>query len=277
MAAFLDGCRFNPAAGGTADWTYSSVVPGYQNPSAAGVINGRLYKYRAESADLSQWEFGEGTYNTGTGVLARTTVLYNSSGTTSKINFSTVPQVAIVALKEDLISVEEANSFSSTQQAQARSNIGVTAVGAAAVGHIPGESGSGTASAGEIGEEGHAALTVSYTASATAQNVTSISVPAGDFEISGFVIHAGAGATASSDWNSVISITAAPATSAGASIIGIVMHNRMPAGQDYSVLQTHPSVRVSNASPTTYYLHASATFSGAIYSVTGYLKYRRTR
>lgn len=124
MAAFLNVCRFNPTAGGTTDWTYSSAVTGYQSPSAAGVVNGRLYKYRAESSDLSQWELGEGAYNTGTGVLARTTVLYNSSGTTSKINFSAAPQVAIVALKEDLISVEESNSFSTTQKAQARTNIG---------------------------------------------------------------------------------------------------------------------------------------------------------
>ena len=124
MAAFLDGCRFNPTAGGTTDWTFSSAVTGYQSPAAANVVNGTLYKYRAESADLSQWEFGEGAYNTSTGVLARTTVLYNSSGGTSKINFSTVPQVAIVVLKEDLISIEEANNFTSVQQAQARHNIG---------------------------------------------------------------------------------------------------------------------------------------------------------
>jgi hypothetical protein len=120
MAAFLDVCRFNPTAGGISNWTYASPVPGYQNPASAGAVNGRLYKYRAESSDLSQWELGEGAYNTGTATLARTTVLFNSSGTTSKISFSTVPQVAIVALKEDLISVEEANSFTPAQQDQAR-------------------------------------------------------------------------------------------------------------------------------------------------------------
>jgi hypothetical protein len=125
MAAFLDGCRFNPTAGGTTDWTYSSTVTGYQSPAAANVVNGRLYKYRAESSDLSQWELGEGAYNTSSGVLVRSTVLYNSSGGTSKINFTTVPQVAIVALKEDLISIEEANTFTATQQAQVRANIGV--------------------------------------------------------------------------------------------------------------------------------------------------------
>ena len=117
MAAFLDACRFNPAAGGTADWTYSSPVPGYQIPAAAGAVNGRLYKYRAESADLSQWELGEGAYNSGTATFARTTVLFNSSGTTSKINFSTVPQVAIVALAEDLPSLTAPNTFADTTEA----------------------------------------------------------------------------------------------------------------------------------------------------------------
>lgn len=111
VASFINACRFFPTLGGTTDWTYSSAVTGYMSPALAGVTNGATYKYRAESADLTQWEIGEGTYNTGIGALARTTVLYNSAGTGtaagqsgagSKINFSTVPQVAIVALAEDL-------------------------------------------------------------------------------------------------------------------------------------------------------------------------------
>ncbi|MGL3209677.1 hypothetical protein [Bradyrhizobium sp. BR 1433] len=123
MAAFLDACRFSPASGGTADWLVAGPVGGYMAPAAAGAVNGRIYKYRAESADLSQWELGEGTWNASTGVLSRTTVLFNSSGTASKINFSASPQVAIVALKEDLISIEEANNFGTAQRAQARANI----------------------------------------------------------------------------------------------------------------------------------------------------------
>jgi hypothetical protein len=120
MTAFINVCRFTPTAGGTADWTYSSAVTGYQSPASAGIVNGGTYKYRAESSDLTQWELGQGTYNTGTGVLARTTVLYNSSGTGtgagqsgagSKISFSTTPQVAIVALAEDLPSLTKANTF----------------------------------------------------------------------------------------------------------------------------------------------------------------------
>lgn len=102
-SSFIDVCRFNPTLGGTTDWTYSSAVTGYQSPTAAAAVNGAVYSYRAESADLLQWEVGYGAYNSGTGVFARTTVLFNSAGTTAKINFSTVPQVAIVALAEDLV------------------------------------------------------------------------------------------------------------------------------------------------------------------------------
>ena len=134
MAAFLDVCRFTPTAGGITDWTYSVAVPGYQSPALANAVNGRVYKFRAESADLSQWELAEGAYNSSTGVFARTTVLFNSSGTGTaagqsgagtKISFSTVPQIAVVALKEDLISIEEANAFTAAQQAQIRTNIGL--------------------------------------------------------------------------------------------------------------------------------------------------------
>lgn len=123
MAALLDICRFTPTAGGTGDWTYSNAVTGYQGPSAAGAVNGLVYSYRAEGADLSQWEIGYGAYNSVTRTFARATVLYNSAGSTAKINFSAPPQVAIVALKEDLISIEEANNFTTAQQAQARSNV----------------------------------------------------------------------------------------------------------------------------------------------------------
>lgn len=101
-SSLINNCRFKPSAGGTTDWTYSAPVTGYQSPAAAGVVNGATYSYRAESADLTQWEIGTGTYNTSTGVLTRGAVLFNSAGTTAKINFSAAPQVAIVSLKEDL-------------------------------------------------------------------------------------------------------------------------------------------------------------------------------
>lgn len=128
MATLFDNVGFTPTAGGTTDWTYSAAVQGYQTPATAGVTG--TVKYHAFSADRSQWEIGEGAYSGG--VLARTTVLYNSSGTGTlqggagtKISFSVAPTVIVVALKADLLGVDYANSFTATQKAQARQNIGV--------------------------------------------------------------------------------------------------------------------------------------------------------
>lgn len=101
MAKFLDVARFTPTAGGTTDWTVSAAVAGYQTPVAAGAVDGINYRYRAESSDLSQWEIGYGVASSTGTVFARTTVLYNSSGTTSKINFSSAPTVGIVPLSID--------------------------------------------------------------------------------------------------------------------------------------------------------------------------------
>jgi hypothetical protein len=109
--ALLNVCRFVPTLGGTTDWTYAAAVTGYQSPAAAGAIDTQIYVYRAESADLSQWEIGSGVYNLGANAFARTTVLYNSLGTGTaagqtgagtKINFLAVPQVAIDAIAQNL-------------------------------------------------------------------------------------------------------------------------------------------------------------------------------
>lgn len=101
MAALLDVCRFFPTTGSTTDWTVSTAVLGYQTPASAGAVDAVVYRYRAESADLTQWEIGYGAYTVSGTVLARTTVLFNSLGTTAKVNFTTTPQVAIVGLAED--------------------------------------------------------------------------------------------------------------------------------------------------------------------------------
>lgn len=111
MANYLDVTRFIPTAGGTGDWVVSSGVTGYQTPSVAGAVNGTVYRYRAESADLSQWEVGYGTYTTATSTLTRTTVIANNLATAALINFSAAPQVAIVALTLDIPTLTANNTF----------------------------------------------------------------------------------------------------------------------------------------------------------------------
>lgn len=102
MASFLDVCRFNAVSSGTGSFVVSSAATGYQTPASANAVNGATYRYRAESADLSQWEVGYGTYTVSTTTLTRSTILFNSSGGTTAISFTAAPQVAIVALAEDL-------------------------------------------------------------------------------------------------------------------------------------------------------------------------------
>lgn len=102
MASFLDVCRFTPVSSGTGSFVVSSAVQGYQTPAGANAVNGKTYRYRAESADLSQWEVGFGVYTVSTTTLTRATILFNSSGGTTAISFTAAPQVAVVALAEDL-------------------------------------------------------------------------------------------------------------------------------------------------------------------------------
>ncbi len=97
---YLDACGFNPTSGGTGDFVVSTAITGYQTPASASAVNGRVYSYRAQSSDLSQWEEGFGAYTTGTTTLARTTVTASSTG--SKVSFTSPPNVYITALSADL-------------------------------------------------------------------------------------------------------------------------------------------------------------------------------
>src|SRR5258708_3989832 len=102
MASYLDVCRFFPASTGTGNFVVSTAVSGYQLPTSANAVDGATYRYRAESSDLSQWEIGYGTYTVSSTTLARTTILFNSLGTTAAINFSIFPQLTILPLPADL-------------------------------------------------------------------------------------------------------------------------------------------------------------------------------
>lgn len=105
MSGFLNVCRFLATSAGTGDFIVAAAITGYQTPSSAGAVNGRIYSYRAESADLTQWEIGQGVYTTSSTTLARTKIIASSTG--SKINFSAPPQVGVVALAEDLAGVSQ--------------------------------------------------------------------------------------------------------------------------------------------------------------------------
>jgi hypothetical protein len=66
MAFFLDCCRFIPASNGTGSFVVASAAGGYQTPASANAVDGATYRYRAESADITQREVGTGVYTVST-------------------------------------------------------------------------------------------------------------------------------------------------------------------------------------------------------------------
>lgn len=130
----IDRCGFLPAAGGTADFAVSTGLTGFMTPAQAGAANGVVYRYVAESNDLSQWEIGHGAYTVGSTTLARTTVDF-SSAANAKVSFTAPPQVRITLLAEDVLN--PANNLSdvlnwitalSNLHAENGSQVGDTAV-----------------------------------------------------------------------------------------------------------------------------------------------------
>jgi hypothetical protein len=96
----LNRVWFNPTAGALTDFTYSSALTGFQSPQAAGAVVGNIYSYAAQSADLTQWEEGVGTW--GAGNVLKRTVIQFSSNANAKVNFSVVPTVFIDCRGEDV-------------------------------------------------------------------------------------------------------------------------------------------------------------------------------
>lgn len=103
MASFLNGVRFRPTTAGTGDWTVDEAVQGYLTPANAGAVDGATYRYRAESRNLLEWEIGTSVYTAATQTFTRTVSL--SSNSNAKVNFTRVPDVALVALAEDLSAI----------------------------------------------------------------------------------------------------------------------------------------------------------------------------
>lgn len=96
----LNAVAFTPSAGGTSDFAVSAAIQGYVTPATAGAIDQQTYSYRAESSDKSQWEIGIGTYTASGTTLSRTVLA--SSNSNAAVNFTSAPNVYLVALAGDL-------------------------------------------------------------------------------------------------------------------------------------------------------------------------------
>ena len=116
----LGPLRFTNALGGTADWIYPGPTIDLQSPASAGAVNGTTYLIYAEALDRSQWEIATGAYTSSTGTFARTTVLFNSLGTTAKINFAEPPAVSVYD-DTSYANLASSNTFTDTTESTSHS------------------------------------------------------------------------------------------------------------------------------------------------------------
>lgn len=125
MAKFFNRAKVNSATTGTGTLTLGAAVSSaFCTFAEAGAADGDAVAYVIE--DGNDFEIGVGTYTASGTTLSRTTVrLSKISGTsgTTKINCSGAQVVYLSPAKEDLISVSADNSFTATEQAQARKNV----------------------------------------------------------------------------------------------------------------------------------------------------------
>jgi hypothetical protein len=94
---------------GTGDILLGGYTDGNRPFSVIG--NGNECYYRAETSDLSAWEIGSATYNSGPNSLTRDTVLVNSLGTTAKVNLTGTCTVYLTLIAEEIDSLASGGSL----------------------------------------------------------------------------------------------------------------------------------------------------------------------
>jgi hypothetical protein len=147
--------------------------------------------------------------------------------------------------------------------------------GAVAVpGHVVGEPSNGNAAAGEVGEYADTGIITTGTlVTNTATNITSMSIPAGDWDVwAGYSASGGSNPTVTDVWISLAIATASMNNTALQSfrIRGLSMTDPVLSG-------TLGPIRVSTAAPVTWYLNGQATYTPGTFTISGIMRRRRVR
>jgi hypothetical protein len=162
-------------------------------------------------------------------------------------------QDATKAALTQVVRYDVSQSLTGPQQLQARTNVNI-----------------GTGS-GQIGELLFANGTTTNLVTGVAQTCCSLLFPVGTWDVEWCVLYAGSGSTATSDWTAQLSSGANSVSSTDR--ISLNLHTRMPSGNDYALVHTHPRFRLSvGPSAQTFYLCAQAQVnSGTVFSANGIL------
>ena len=94
---FVNNTVFIATSGGTGSFNVFAAARGYQSP-VGRTQDTKSYRYRAQSADLLQWEIGTAVASNGGATFSRT--VYASS-TGVAVNFTNAPTVMLTVFAED--------------------------------------------------------------------------------------------------------------------------------------------------------------------------------
>lgn len=177
------------APGSATTFNLGGAASGRLSFAGAGFTNGQVVFYVMD--DGSQKEWGIGTFNTGSpNTLSRTTVISTTAGTTARLNFSGTTNVYNGLPAENSLWIDN----------------GTKVV-------IPGRTDAGSAAAGKVGEIISSTVLVGSAVAlvaGTSQNITSISLTAGEWDVTGNVAINPTGTTVLTQvvgWVSTTSIT----------------------------------------------------------------------
>lgn len=147
-------------------------------------------------------------------------------------------------------------------------------------GGVLGTSTNDAATAGNVGEEinGIVSTYTNYTTTATYQNITSVTLTAGDWDLSAFMTYSSNSATITAASNAIFVISTTTASAAGATEGRNISYLPQAALLGTSLFsESIAPYRVSINATTTYYLNSQATFTLGNPQYVGGLRARRVR
>jgi hypothetical protein len=141
-------------------------------------------------------------------------------------------------------------------------------------GNLPGIASNTAAAAGKVGEVISASGTSGTLTSGVTAALGSISLTAGDWDVSAMVTFNTGGATSTTDYYAALSATSASLTAYGTSI---QIHQRISAMADHSESFAIPPTQALINATTSFYLNAQAVYTGTATTATYSIRARRAR
>lgn len=286
MAKQYNLARMTTATTGTDTITLGSAVAGFLSFSSAGVSNGETITYSIK--DGSNSEIGRGVYTASGTTLTRTVL--RSTNSNNAISLSGTAEVAITVAAEDIIEPPSSSTdnaavrYDGTSGRIAQNSALIIADTTGALsrsggGGIPvqGTNTNDSASSGDVGEfvssTVAAGSAVSLTTLTTA-NITSISLTAGDWDVSGQVVFTYSSATPTSI---IANINTTSATLGSVEPASPYSSLSLTFSAGTTQFQGLPTGRLSLSTTTTVYLLAYSGFSGGTSAAYGWITARRAR